>query len=216
MKKLLYKEFLLVCHPTVYLFMMLGAMLLIPSYIYYVVFFYTCLGIFFTFLSGRENRDIFFSVLLPVRKRDVVTARCIMIVIIEVLQVILSIPFAILGAKLNPNPSGNLAGIEANVAFYGLVFVMYAIFNAGFLLTFYKTAYKVGSAMLAGMIPLTIFIVASETLIYIPGVGEYLDTTNSAIMVRQLPLLFCGILIYLVSMIVTCKRAAIRFEKVDL
>ena len=72
MKALLFKEIRLALHPTTYLFMVIGAMLMIPSYPYYVAFVYTCLGIFFIFLSARENKDIIFTASLPVRKSDVV------------------------------------------------------------------------------------------------------------------------------------------------
>ena len=47
MKNLLLKEYRLAMHPTVLIFLALSAMLLIPSYPYYVVFFYTALGVFF-------------------------------------------------------------------------------------------------------------------------------------------------------------------------
>jgi len=79
MKELLFKEFKLAAHPTTYLFLFLGAMLLIPAYPYFVAFIYTCLGIFFIFLSARENQDILYTVSLPVRKRDVVKSRVLMI-----------------------------------------------------------------------------------------------------------------------------------------
>ena len=39
MKNLLYKEFRLAIHPTVYIFFLLTALLLVPSYPYYVSFF---------------------------------------------------------------------------------------------------------------------------------------------------------------------------------
>ena len=77
MKALLFKEIKLAMHPTTYLFMAIGAMLMIPSYPYYVAFVYTCLGIFFIFLSARENKDIFFTASLPVRKSDVVKISCL-------------------------------------------------------------------------------------------------------------------------------------------
>ena len=59
MKNLLYKELRLALHPTAILFLFLSAMLLIPGYPYYVVFFYTCLGIFCICRNGRESRDIY-------------------------------------------------------------------------------------------------------------------------------------------------------------
>ena len=49
------KDLRLAAHPMMYVFALFGAMLLIPSYPYTVVFFYGLLGIVFAFLNGREN-----------------------------------------------------------------------------------------------------------------------------------------------------------------
>lgn len=68
MKNLIYKEIKLALHPTAPLFLLLSTLLLIPNYPYEVVFFYTCLAVFFHCLSGRENHDIEYSLLLPIQK----------------------------------------------------------------------------------------------------------------------------------------------------
>lgn len=98
MKQLLYKEFKLALHPTAVIFLALSAMLLIPNYPYYVTFFYTCLGVFFICLNGRENRDIYYSMLLPIRKRQIVKARFLMVAALQLAQ-------AVLGRPLR-NPAG--------------------------------------------------------------------------------------------------------------
>ena len=96
MKELLKKEFVLAMHPTAPIFLVLSAMLLIPNYPYYVVFFYTGLAIFFTCLNGRENHDIAYTVQLPVKKSDVVKSRFLFVLVLEGLQMLIAIPFAIL------------------------------------------------------------------------------------------------------------------------
>lgn len=68
MKELLNKELKLVLHPTNILFIPLAFMLFIPNYPYLVIMFYTCLGIFFMCQFGRENNDVFFTMMLPVEK----------------------------------------------------------------------------------------------------------------------------------------------------
>ena len=65
MKTLLYKQLRLACHPMTPVFCLSGIMLLIPNYPYSVAFFYVTLGLFFTFLNMREQRDIYYSALLP-------------------------------------------------------------------------------------------------------------------------------------------------------
>lgn len=217
MKALLYKEFKLAMHPTTYLFMAIGAMLMIPSYPYYVAFIYTCLGIFFIFLSNRENKDTFFTASLPVRKSDVVKSRVFIVAIVELLQLVIGIPFAIIGIRINPNPAGNMAGIEANMAFFGLVLIMYALFNAIYLPLFYKTTVKVGIPLVFASIAVSIYVVAIEVAVQmIPFLKTHWDTTDPAMAMYQFPILIVGLLIFALSMWLTYRKSANNFEKVDL
>ena len=217
MKALLYKEIKLALHPTTYLFMAIGAMLMIPSYPYYVAFVYTCLGIFFIFLSSRENKDIFFTASLPVRKSDVVKSRVFTVAIIELLQLAIGIPFAIIGIRINPNPAGNIAGIEANMAFFGLVLIMYALFNVMYLPLFYKTAVKVGIPLIFASIAVTIYVVAAELAVQkIPFLKTHLDTSDPAMAIYQFPILIAGMLIFALSLWLTYRKSVANFEKVDL
>lgn len=216
MGNLIYKEFKLASHPTTFIFLSFGLMMLIPSYPYYVAFFYICLSIFFIFLAGRENKDVFYMVSLPIRKRDAVKARCWMIAIIELAQIIISVPFAVISVKINPF-GGNPAGIDANVAFYGFVFIMYALFNIIFIPMFYKTAYKAGKSFLIAIIAIAVYIGIVESLVWIPSpLRTYLDTTDPGRMMKQLPLLFAGAVLWALSMLPIYKRAAYNFERVDL
>lgn len=217
MKVLLFKEFKLALHPTTYLFMAIGAMLMIPSYPYYVAFVYTCLGIFFIFLSARENKDIFFTASLPVIKSDVVRSRIFTVAIIELLQLAIGIPFAIIGIRINPNAAGNLAGIEANMAFFGLVLIMYALFNAIFLPLFYKTATKVGIPLVFASIAVTIYVVAAELAVQmIPFLKTHLDTTDPAKVIYQFPILIAGMLIFTLTLWLSYRKSVANFERVDL
>lgn len=216
MKNLLYKEFKLAAHPTTYLFLVLCAMMLIPNYPGYVYFMYICLSIFFIFLGGRENKDIFYTALLPVRKRDIVKARFMMIVIMELVQVALAIPLAVLANHLYQS-APNLAGIDLNVAFFGSVFIFYAVFNLTFLPIFYRSAYKVGVALIYGGIALLLYYVAAEMLVWIPSpVSQFLDTLDPAMMIAQVPILLGGLLIWIVVTLLAYRMSAANFEKVDL
>ena len=218
MKNLLYKEFKLATHPTCYIFMLFGLMLLIPSYPYYVAFFYTCLGTFFVFMIGRENKDTFFTVLLPIAKRDAVKARILLVASFQLGTVLLSVPWAFIGVMINPNPeTGNAAGIESNVAFYGLVLIMFSVFNAIYIPKFYKTAYKAGAPFIVASVAMGLFIGVAEALVAIPSpIKDYLDTTEVSKQLLQLPVLFAGILIWLVTLVLVFKKSAKNFEKVDL
>ena len=61
MCNLLRKELRLAAHPSLYMFMAMGALVLIPAYPYGVVFFFGGLGVFQTVMFGRETRDVFYT-----------------------------------------------------------------------------------------------------------------------------------------------------------
>lgn len=215
MNNLVYKEFKLAVHPTSYIFLALSAMLFIPNYPYYVVFFYQTLGIFFTFLNGNTTNDVFFTTLLPIRKRDAVKARLITVVIFELLQLIVSIPFAILRNLLIP--AENAAGMEANLALFGLVFGMFGVFNLVFLPAFYKTAYKTGTPFLLACAAMTVFVVAAEALIQlVPDLRAALDTTSLAYLPQQSGVLVAGMALFALLTAGAYARSVKRFEELDL
>lgn len=216
MKHLLYKELRLAKHPTMFLFLLFSAMLLIPSYPYYVAFIYTCLSVFFVFLQGRENNDLSFTALLPVRKRDIVRARCLLVVLMQLAQVLVSLPCAIVGARINPL-GGNAAGIEANAAFFGLVLVMYALFNLLFLPAFYRTGYRVGRAFLFAGASVLVYIVAAELLVQcVPALKASLDTFDPATRGTRLFVLLLGAGLYAAGSLLACRLSERRFARVDL
>lgn len=212
-KYLIKKDFHLMAHPMTFVFMFFGPMLLIPSYPYYITFFYATLGIFFAFMNGRENKDFYFDAILPVSKKEIVKSKVSFVWIIETVAIIFSIPFAVITQKINPNGS-NLAGIEANVAFFGLSLIMLTIFNAIFLTQFFKTAYKVGKAYLIGSSAIAVFIAISEIADHLPVIGDYLEGNNGQLV--QLPILFVGIAVFIASFFVVNIQCAKKFEKVDL
>ena len=213
MKDLLYKEFRLARHETMFFFPLFAFMLLIPSYPYYVAFIYTGLEVFFIFQNGLVNKDTLFTVMLPVRKRDVVKARCMMIVLIQLFQIAFAVPFAILRAGMTASVGLNGAGLEANVALFGCAFLMYALFNALLLPIFYQDAHSAGKGLLIGGSAVMLFIAAVEaTSFLMPGI----DTIESAVQLRQIPFLALSMAVYAVGMVLTYKRSAKLFEKVDL
>ena len=217
MSKLLYKEFKLARHATMFFFPLFGLMLLIPNYPYTVAFFYTCLEVFFIFLTGRENKDVMFTALLPVEKRDVVRARTLMIVILQMLNLAVSIPFAFIGRDINPMPGGNGAGIEANAAYYAIVLIAFALYNYLFLTKFYKTGYSAGAAFAWSCAAVGVWLLGSEISVQvIPALKTNLDTWDTASRPLRLAILAGAIVIYAAATLLASARAQKEFEKVDL
>ncbi len=215
MKSLLKKEISLSMHPTALIFLSFSFMLLIPNYPYYVIFFYTGLAIFFTCMNGRENHDVFYTVTLPIAKKEVVKARFIFVIILELLQALLSIPFAVIRQSMPL--AGNQVGMDANIAFFGLSFIMMGVFNLIFFGIYYKNVTKVGKAFVwASSIFFAIMIIAEACVHVIPFVRDYLDTKDTEYLIIKISLLMIGIGIYILLTLIAYFKSVSNFEKLDL
>lgn len=93
------------------------------------------------------------------------------------------------------------------MAYFGCGLLIYAAFNAVFLISFYKTAYKAGKAFLLGVIPVTLGIGVMETLAHVPGVADWFDSTAPAMLLQQLPILAAGLAAYGGGMALTYQTA---------
>ena len=96
MKNFLEKEIKLCLSAVNYLFLAFVAMIIIPNYPCYVPFYYLCLSIFFIFNNAELNKDIQYSMVLPITKKDMVKSRCILVCVYEIAGALFTIPFAIL------------------------------------------------------------------------------------------------------------------------
>ncbi len=215
MKNLLYKEFKLSVQPLNYLFLAMAAMLLIPSYPYEVAFFYQTLGIFFIFMIGNTNNDLFFTTLLPVPKRDAVRARFVTVIILELLQIVISVPFALVRSRQINAP--NMAGVEANLALFGVAFVMYGVFNLIFLPMFYKTGHKTGVPFLVSGVAMALVVVVAEAAInLVPGWKSALDSIGPTYLPQQLFAMLGGLVLFVVLTALAYQLSIERFEHLDL
>ena len=213
MSKLLYKEWRLAVHSVVYLFLLIGALLLVPAYPYGMIFFFGCLGLYFTSQFARENSDAFYTATLPIKKRHVVKSKCLLFVSIEIAQLIICIPFSII--RLRTLPDGNPVGIEANVAYFGFGLIVYAVFNFLYLTVLFQSAYQVGKAFVVAIIPAAVIIALMEYAVHLPSFA-WLDGVQKEDLLRQLPILAVGALVYIGGNFLTYQVAARRFERVDL
>ncbi|MBR6050272.1 MAG: ABC-2 transporter permease [Clostridia bacterium] len=215
MKNLIKKEFALAMHPTAPLFLALSSMLLIPNYPYLVAFFYTGLSVFFTCLSGRENNDVFYSMTLPVSKKKIVTARFVYVIILELAQVIVAVPFAFIRQKMPVPP--NSVGMDAGIALFAFAFVTLAVFNLTFLGSYYKDVKKVGVSFIKGSVSVFFVITVVEVLTHIvPFFRDVLDTPDTVNLAPKLILLAACIIFYALITLFTYLRAVKNFEKQDI
>lgn len=215
MGKLLKKELMLSLHPTTPIFLCLSLMLIIPNYPYYIVFFYTALAVFFICVTGRENHDVFFTMLLPVRKKDIVKSRFTLVVLLEILQMFLAVPFAFIRQNMPVSP--NEASIEANIALFGIGFIMYGFFNIAFFGGYYKNVQKVGKSFVVAVIIMACIMVVTEVLVHgVPYFRDCIDTYDNVYVADKLVILGVGICVYIVLTIVSYIRAVKMFEMQDI
>ena len=215
MNKLLKKELALAMHPTAPMFLALSVLLIIPNYPYYVTFFYTSLAIFFTCLNGRENNDVYYTLLLPVPKRSVVASRMLFAVLLELAQLLLALPFALIRQSM-PIP-GNQAGMDANIAFFGLALVLLGIFNAVFFPLYYRDVTKVGKAFaIASAVEFMCIIAAEACAFALPFFKTRLDTPDPQYLGSKLAVLFAGLAVYLLLTALSYRSSARSFEKLDI
>jgi len=211
-KNLLYKEFRLSIHPLFYLTLLFGALLLIPQWPFLIALMY----FFFIvvpniFSNGKAQNDVMFSVMLPVRKRDVVKARILSIVILELLQILAAAAFAAL--KMLFLTTSNFL-MDPNIAFFGFAFMMYAVFNAFFFPIFYKTAYRIGIPVIAGSAAAVFFAAAAELAVQAIPALRVLDGTGHT--GAQASVLAAGIVIFALVNFAAYRISVRRFERVDL
>ena len=202
-------------HPAVPFFLVLSCLLLVPNYPYDVVFFFTALGIFFTCLNGRENNDIFYTMMLPVAKRDIVRARFRFVIMIEAAQVVFAIPFAII-RQIMPIP-GNAVGLIANITLFGSSLILLGIFNLIFFCIYYSDVAKVGKAFGWASVGMFIYIVIVETSTHVvPFVRDQLNTKDPQFLGEKLIVLATGLIVYAILTAIAYWKSARSFEALDL
>lgn len=214
MKTLLYKQLRLVCHPMTPVFCLFGVMILIPNYPYSVTFFYVTLGLFFTFLNMREQKDIYYSAILPIRKRDTVKAALLFAVLVEVLSVVITALFCVLSAQLQPDKD-NAVGMDGNLMLLGAGFLIYGVFNLVFFTVLYRSGYKVGVAYVKANIAMWPTMLAAEAVVHFPGLA-WLNRVDAQAELRQLPIFLGGVVLFAALTLVAYRRSAALYEKVDL
>lgn len=185
MKAALAKEFRLVVHPSTYVLALLGALVLIPTWMYGAIFIYGVLVVFFNGMNAREMRDMSYSFSLPMSRREMVQARVAAMMVIEAVMIAIMLVFVLLRDPMGINAIAqgqDLVGMPANLFLVGFGLVIFGVFNAFFYPLYYRNPMKVGVPFMIACLPAAAVLVALEALSYLPlpwcamfanvGVGE--------------------------------------------
>ena len=228
MKALLYKEFKLAMHPICYLFVALfPLMILIPSYPIAIGFIYvlSCYPILFLGANkGQQSNDLLFSTLLPVRKKDIVLARIITVVIMQVafmaimscLYPVASIARAYIAqqavAQGQQVPTDAGFGLNAYTSVLGFAIIGYALADLIYFAVYYKHGKSIVASTLLTILGFITYLgIFTIGLPFVPAYGAFF-TNNIWI---QIGFLVVAIAISVLLHFVVYKVSSKELENVD-
>ena len=216
MKNLFYKEMKLSANPLTYWFIAFSAMTMIPSYPILVGSFFICLGIFHTYQQIREYDDVTYTVMLPVKKRDIVTAKYLFVLFIELTAFILCTLLTIIRMKIlgTAVPYATNQLMNANMAYLGYTMIVFAVFNSIFLAGFFKTTYKIGKPFFIFCVVSFIIIIMGEILHHIPDLESLNNPSNLSM--PQVVIFAIGIVVFMLCTWLSYQKAVKDFEGIDL
>ncbi|WP_433943798.1 ABC-2 transporter permease [Paenibacillus sp. SN-8-1] len=217
MYNLLMKELKLSVSPFFYVLPFLtGALMLIPGWLYFLVILYFCfITIPNMFGVYKSQNDLMFTSMMPVTKKDIVKAKVTFLAILELLHIVVAAIYGLISVRLYPNLTYHF--FAPSFGFWGLCFVMLAIFNIIFIPMYYKTAYKYGAASIASITAAILFAGLAEWLgIDNPLVYDLFKGTCAENLTLQLSILLIGIVIFALLTIIAYHIAIKRFEKVEI
>ena len=219
MRALIAKEIQLVGHPSSYFLVVLGALVLVPSWPYAVVLLYGILIAFFNAMNAREFHDLSYTFALPVSRGDMVRARVGVMVGIEVVMVAIMALFVCARISLGINEIAmgqSFVGLPANISLLGFSLGAFGIFNLVFFTLYYKDPLKVGIPFLIACIPFLVFCGLFEALPFVPiEACGLISASGFGNIGAQLVVLGAGIIVFAVLNWGACRLATRAFADYD-
>ncbi|MCR8642952.1 ABC-2 transporter permease [Paenibacillus sp. N1-5-1-14] len=217
MYNLVMKDLRLGINPWFLLFpFVISALMLVPSWLYFLVPLYFCWITIPNIFGGfKTQNDLMFTTMMPVTKKDIVKARVTVIVILELLHLVTALIYGLITLRLYPYLTYYF--FSPHLGFWGLCFVMLAIFNIIFISMYYKTAYKYGGATAASIVGAMIFAgVAQWVGIQSPWVYDIFNGSGANNTALQLSILIVGIVVFIAFTMLAYRIAVRRFLKVEI
>ena len=226
MKALLFKELRLAMHPICYVFIVLFPfMILIPSYPLGIGFIYvlTCYPILFLGANkGQQSNDLLYSTLLPVRKKDIVMARILTVIFMQIAFILVMTALYPVARIINTAIAQSAEkpeefmipglGLDSYVLLVAIALIGYAIADIIFFPIYYKHGKSIVMSTLFTILGFVVYIgIFTIGLPFIPG----LDILNNLHLGIQFAILGAAILISFGLHVVVYKVSSKRLEMVD-
>lgn len=227
MKALLYKEFKLAMHPVCYTFVFLfPLMMLIPSYPVAIGFIYilSCYPILFLGANkGQQSNDLLFSTLLPVRKKDIVLARIITVIVLQAVYMLLMTclyPVAVQIQSSITIDTGEVKipglGLDGFVSILSIGIVGFALADLIFFPIYYKNGRSIVMSTLFTILGFAVYLMLFTVIIpYIPGMEGYQNLLCKSGVGIQFAFLGGAIILSTGLHILIYKISSKRLEQVD-
>lgn len=228
MKALLYKEFKLAMHPICYLFMFVfPLMILIPQYPLAIGFIYilSCYPILFLGANkGQQSNDLLFSTLLPVRKKDIVLARIIVVLLMQAIFIGMQCALFPLAKYINAHidaPAEQFPGLSLDgfVSIVAIAILGYAIADLIYFSIYYKRGKSIVMStlftILGFLVYLSIFTIVLVYTPYVEGGNAYFKFMCESGLGIQFGLLAGALVISAIFHILVYKIASKELEQVD-
>lgn len=211
MKKLLYKEFKLSINKFFLILpIMLSLLLLIPNWLFMLVFMYFFWISIPNIYSGYiAQNDYSFTMLLPVTKADIVKSKAFSLIALELVHVVLAAIFGIIHVLIYGRYN---FFIDVTPALFGYAFLMYGIFNILFLPKYFKTAYFFGKALVLGVAVTLIFGLGIEFLVFFPRFATIIDPQ---VLTTELLYLLVGVLSFIGLSFIAVKKSITNYENIS-
>ncbi|AIQ21306.1 hypothetical protein H70357_34920 [Paenibacillus sp. FSL H7-0357] len=194
----------------------LGGLMLIPGWVYFLVQLYFCFITVPNMFGGfKSQNDLMFSTMMPVTKTDIVKSRIAVVVILELMHLLVAMIFGIFTFLLYPHLT--YIFYAPHMGFWGLCFIMLAIFNIIFISMYYKTAYKYGAATTAATTAAILFAgVAQWAGIRSPWMNDIFYGSGTDNKALQLSILIAGLVIFISFTLIAYRIAVKRFLRVEI
>ena len=217
MKNLLAKEFKLAANPLTFFFTAATVMTMLPGYPILLGAFFVCLGIFYSFQNAREANDVIYSVLLPVKKTDIVKSKYLFVVILEGASFALASALTALRmtALSGASPYITNALMNASPFYLAIVLLIFAAFNTVFLGLHFRTGWKIGVPFIVFCVAALFIIAAGEAVHFFPGMA-WLNAPAGEGLPFQFACLGSGAVVFCGSTVLSCAASMKRFDRIDL
>ena len=231
MKNLFYKELKLSLHPLCYVLVaLLSTEALSPGIPGGINFLYTTVIYTMLFIGvnkAASTNDLFYTLNLPIRKKDVVKARLISVAFLQIAMFILTFGFLLItelvfipGIKAT-NPAqleGAIDGIGATqgIAFLGVGLLTYAFADTAYFLIYYKTGKSIVLATLISPFVALACAFAFDVLpVVIFGLDAFTVGSANANYFLQFAFLIVGAALYAGSRFFITNKCGKYLENLD-